>query len=164
MEYKRYIKYTVAAALVLFLVVGVIALTYSFLEEGGDDETGSQSPGNNSTAEAIDNFAECEQAGYPVMESFPRQCSPGDGRVFVEEIDTREIQDIERDQEYYGQSTFSICSTNTDCSVGGCNGEICGSADGQDDAISICLAPEGPLPSELGYSCGCVNSQCQWEK
>ena len=33
----------------------------------------------------ITSFAECENAGYPVMESYPRQCT-ADGKHFVEEI------------------------------------------------------------------------------
>jgi len=36
----------------------------------------------------VSNFKECEQAGYPVMESYPRQCRTPDGRLFVEEIGT----------------------------------------------------------------------------
>lgn len=34
----------------------------------------------------ISSFDECVQAGYPVMESFPRQCRTPDGRTFVEQI------------------------------------------------------------------------------
>lgn len=34
----------------------------------------------------ITNFQECVQAGYPVMESYPRQCRTQKGEVFVEEI------------------------------------------------------------------------------
>ena len=35
---------------------------------------------------AIDDFASCAGAGYPVMESYPRQCRTPDGRTFVEEL------------------------------------------------------------------------------
>ncbi len=31
-------------------------------------------------------FEDCEAAGYPVMESYPRQCRTSDGRTFAEEI------------------------------------------------------------------------------
>lgn len=34
----------------------------------------------------IDSFEECESAGNPIMESYPRQCRTSDGRNFVEEI------------------------------------------------------------------------------
>lgn len=31
-------------------------------------------------------FADCEAAGYPVMESYPRQCKTKDGRTYAEEL------------------------------------------------------------------------------
>lgn len=37
----------------------------------------------------ITSFEECAEAGYPVMESYPRQCN-ADGMNFVEDIDWRE--------------------------------------------------------------------------
>lgn len=35
---------------------------------------------------AINNFEECVLAGYPVMESYPRQCKTSDNRTFKEDI------------------------------------------------------------------------------
>src|SRR3989344_9169630 len=35
---------------------------------------------------AISTFEECADAGFPVMESYPRQCRTPDGKNFVEEI------------------------------------------------------------------------------
>lgn len=37
--------------------------------------------------EKITSFAECAQNGFPVQESFPRQCVTPDGRSFVEKIE-----------------------------------------------------------------------------
>ena len=34
----------------------------------------------------VTDFISCAQAGYPLMESYPRQCRTPDGRVFVEQI------------------------------------------------------------------------------
>jgi hypothetical protein len=34
----------------------------------------------------VTSFETCEKAGYPVMESFPRQCKTPDGRTYAEEI------------------------------------------------------------------------------
>lgn len=31
-------------------------------------------------------FEDCEKAGYPVMESYPRQCKTPDGRTYAEEL------------------------------------------------------------------------------
>ncbi len=41
---------------------------------------------NRNTAEQITSFAQCEAAGYPVGESYPRQCWTPDGKHFVEDI------------------------------------------------------------------------------
>ncbi len=35
---------------------------------------------------SITNFNECVDAGYPILESYPRQCNTPDGRNFVEEV------------------------------------------------------------------------------
>lgn len=35
---------------------------------------------------SIKSFGDCARAGYPVMESYPRQCRTPDGRLFAEEI------------------------------------------------------------------------------
>lgn len=34
----------------------------------------------------VTNFKECADAGYPVLESYPRQCRTPEGRIFVEEL------------------------------------------------------------------------------
>ncbi len=34
----------------------------------------------------VGNFMECTEAGYPVMESYPRQCKAPNGQIFFETI------------------------------------------------------------------------------
>lgn len=34
----------------------------------------------------VQSFAECEAAGFPVMESYPRQCRDASGTLFVEDV------------------------------------------------------------------------------
>lgn len=46
----------------------------------------------------VTSFTECERAGYVVMESYPRQCRDGNGRLYVEEVT---------------QPTASVTYTNT---------------------------------------------------
>ncbi len=38
----------------------------------------------------ISNFQECAAAGYPVMQSYPRQCGAPGGRMFIEQTVARE--------------------------------------------------------------------------
>ncbi|MDD5109827.1 MAG: Gmad2 immunoglobulin-like domain-containing protein [Patescibacteria group bacterium] len=35
---------------------------------------------------AVNNFLDCANAGYPIMESYPRQCKTPDGRSFTEDV------------------------------------------------------------------------------
>jgi eight-cysteine-cluster-containing protein len=127
----------------------------------------------NSSKE-IKNFEECEAAGYPILESYPRQCKTPEGKTFVEDIDEpgEDSEDPDEDQspeeqaeseDYYGRSTNYSCTTDTDCEVNGCGMEICkGTA--EEELFSICIAQEKPLPDEAGYTCGCVSSGCAWTK
>jgi len=59
----------------------------------------------NPSSEGITNFKECEAAGNPVKESYPRQCTTADGKNFRENVK------IEKNL----------------CIVSGCNSEICAS-------------------------------------
>ncbi|NCO11251.1 hypothetical protein GW924_01445 [Candidatus Pacearchaeota archaeon] len=65
--------------LMIFLLIGIVLLFGVFYY-------GWQDFGENTE---ITSFEECAEAGYPVMESYPRQCN-ADGMNFVEEIDWRE--------------------------------------------------------------------------
>lgn len=42
--------------------------------------------GMKKEAPVVMSFEDCEKAGYPIMESYPRQCRTPDGRTYVEEI------------------------------------------------------------------------------
>jgi hypothetical protein len=37
-------------------------------------------------APPVTNFTECEERGYPIMESYPRRCADPDGKTFTEEV------------------------------------------------------------------------------
>lgn len=43
----------------------------------------------------INSFEECVKAGYPILESYPRQCGLPNGKSFVENIATTECRSIE---------------------------------------------------------------------
>lgn len=59
---------------------------------------------------AVSSFEDCVEAGYPVMESHPRQCNTPDGQHFVEEI-----EDIGN-----GDSR-----TSGGCIITGCSSQVC---------------------------------------
>lgn len=64
----------------------------------------------------VTNFEECEAAGYPVMESNPRQCRTPDGTLYVEEGDQGPV-------------------VLDGCYVGGCSQTVCSDEPG---AVSTC--------------------------
>lgn len=43
----------------------------------------------------INSFEECAKAGYPILESYPRQCGLPNGKSFVENIATMECSRLE---------------------------------------------------------------------
>ncbi len=61
-------KYIITSIILLLLVVGGVAYY------------------KNSVIAEVNSFADCEKAGYSVMESYPRQCRTPDGRSFTEII------------------------------------------------------------------------------
>ena len=63
----------------------------------------------------ISNFEECEKAGFPILKSNPRQCI-AEGKTFVENLTPKE--------EFCGFSKGN-CNQNSDCTTGGCSGQVC---------------------------------------
>jgi hypothetical protein len=61
---------------VLLLMVGGVAYYFT--------RTAAQPVVTNPSS--VLSFADCERAGYPIMESYPRQCKTPDGRTYAEEI------------------------------------------------------------------------------
>jgi hypothetical protein len=41
---------------------------------------------NQGRVKSVNSFEECQEAGYPVAESYPRQCFTPDGRGFTEDV------------------------------------------------------------------------------
>lgn len=66
------------AVIILAIVLILLAAYYYFFLR--TDEI----PVNNTIS--VISFDSCAKAGYPVLESFPRQCKTPDGRTFVEDI------------------------------------------------------------------------------
>lgn len=82
-----------ALALVVFAGAGCDWLTR---EEPANANTNTNANANvnanaNTDAAAVTNFDECVAAGYPVMESYPRQCAAG-GQTFTEVLDMTEAE------------------------------------------------------------------------
>lgn len=66
-----------------FILIGTLLLIIIILASGWFDLSykNSQEPGVS-----VNNFEECIAKGYPVLESYPRQCRTPDGKTFIEDI------------------------------------------------------------------------------
>ena len=65
----------------------LVAVVTAFFILAAGVLVGGCKPGGIAIDEQIGSFEECAAAGYPIMESYPRQCRINDGTTFVEEID-----------------------------------------------------------------------------
>ena len=74
MKNKR--NFIVLALILIALLIVILYYALSLKDSGGL---------------TIKNFEECAAAGYPVLESYPRQCRTPDGRFFVEQISNGQV-------------------------------------------------------------------------
>lgn len=96
-----YIFLTITALLVVVIVISVLT-------------RGLKLPGRT-----ISNFDECATAGYPIMESYPRQCR-ANNQLFVEKV------------------TTPTPINSKGCAVAGCSGQLCVDADKANDIVTTC--------------------------
>ena len=69
---------------VIGIIIGVIGVT-GFVLTSEFSKTTEQDIPAKQTFE-IDSFEDCANAGFPVMESYPRQCRDADGNTFIEDV------------------------------------------------------------------------------
>ena len=98
----------IGSVVVLIVVAGFL---FAFLDNAKQQRIAS-----------ISSFEECAAAGYPVMTSYPGQCSTPDGRMFVQDIPPSDGPGLQ---------------TNG-CAVAGCSGQLCVSADEAGDVVTTC--------------------------
>lgn len=97
---------------------------------------------------ATHTFEECILRGFPVLESYPRQCKAGD-KSFVETVDDRQTNDKNPSP---GKGA---------CVVGGCSGELC--VDGNlGNVASICIYREEFACYKTAECKRQADGQCGW--
>lgn len=149
---KKMLVYLLTAVLVSFLALLIVLVIVTQVKK---------------SSVVVTNFEECAATGAPILESFPEQCMYG-GKTYTRELTQEEIDNLNpnsypAEEDYYGSSSESACSVDSDCVIMGCNSEICGGVSDEDKA-SICIDPYKPTPKELGYSCSCAQQMCRWKK
>ncbi|NJE08083.1 eight-cysteine-cluster domain-containing protein [Thermococcus sp. M39] len=76
-----------------------------------------------------------------------------------------------RDVYYFTKGNYLVqlemqrgneCSSDSDCAIGGCSGEICTTRENAGKVVSICVYKDWYECLKL-TSCGCVNGICSWK-
>ncbi|MDD3661951.1 MAG: DUF333 domain-containing protein [Candidatus Dojkabacteria bacterium] len=93
----------------------------------------------------ITSFEECVEAGYPVMESYPRQCAVPDGKTFVEDV----TQDGTGDDE---SICVDLCGDGT-CQEVVCMGSGCPYAESSTSCPEDCGSDEAGLANPASEYC-----------
>jgi DhnA family fructose-bisphosphate aldolase class Ia len=69
---KSYIVIAIGIIIIVILVV-VVAIVAGVFD-------------SRKNLQNISSFYECAEAGFPIMESYPRQCRTSDGKTFTEDL------------------------------------------------------------------------------
>lgn len=107
-------KFVIAGLVFVFVIVSVGVMYWAALQENDNQ---AQPIGNP----VVTNFEECVVAGYPVMESYPQQCSDGTN-TFVEDVVVPESYPLETKSE---PAPSNNAREQDGCVITGCNGEVC---------------------------------------
>lgn len=134
MKNLTYMHVLLAAAATL--LVGIL-FGYAFGYDVGWERAMSRPVQNGMMYAAFDSFNDCASAGFPIMESYPRQCRMPDGRVFVEEI---VVPPTPPDQPIPVEPGNGIGDGQTSggCAVAGCSQTICAEASEAPNIITTC--------------------------
>ena len=82
------------------------------------------------------------------------------------ELDKNWIKQIEKTltlEEFCGWSTYGNSSSDSDCTAGGCSGQVCQSKY-EEPVITTCEWRDCFDASKYGLKCRCIDGRCQWLK
>ncbi len=68
---------------------------------------------------------------------------------------------IEATGDFCGWSTYGECSSDADCSEGGCSGQVCESKN-EEPTITTCEWMDCYDSKAYGVRCKCIEGKCQW--
>ena len=102
-------KITIIAAIIIILVAAAFFFAYLI---------------NRKSVGKVNDFEQCAKLGFPVMESYPRQCRAGD-KIFVEDTNANKP----------ANNNTNIASP--ECKIAGCSGQLCVDKNAE-DIITTC--------------------------
>jgi eight-cysteine-cluster-containing protein len=101
---------------------------------------------------------------YPKCDGPRCQCVEREsvGRCFDNKCTAFDLPVIEPPIEgFCGTSTLGACSTDSDCVVGGCSGQVCQSKN-EEQLATTCEFRDCYNADTYGLSCKCGNNKCEW--
>lgn len=131
-------KYAIYILIALVVIAGLIAAAGMYKFNYLANQPGYSPDGNKIT---VTNYDECEAAGYPVLESYPEQCSDGQ-TTFVNQFDA-DVPDLD-DGEEGSAETGVTPDTPADSDV----------IIGMTVAAAEAYASEQGLPFRIGFQDG----------
>lgn len=169
--------------LITIVVIIVAVLAVRFIIGGSEDDwicvdnewvkhgvpsAPKPTSGCGDETQKISSFIECLEAGFPIMESYPRQCRTPEGELFIEGVEPNNpppsnLPPSNPADEFCGSSTEFNCSTSVDCQTAGCSGQICMGKD-EEPISTTCEWRDCYNETMYDLTCQCLNSQCQWSK
>ena len=107
-------KITIIAAIIIILVAAAFFSAYLI---------------NRKSVGKVNDFEQCAKLGFPVMESYPRQCRAGD-KIFVEDTSANKPANNKK----------NIASP--ECKIAGCSGQLCVDKNAEDIITTCEYRPE----------------------
>lgn len=84
---------------------------------------------NQKSISKVTNFEQCARLGFPIMESYPRQCRAG-GKTFIEDINVNKPVNANKN------------TISPECKISGCSGQLCVNTDSPDIITTCEYRPE----------------------
>ncbi len=104
----------IAIIIIIILLIAVFSLAYLI---------------SRKSASKASDFEQCAKLGFPIMESYPRQCRAG-VKVFVEDIDANKPVNQNKN------------TASPECKIVGCSGQLCVGMDSPDIITTCEYRPE----------------------
>lgn len=107
-------KISVIVIIIIVLIAAAFSLAYLI---------------NQKSVGKVTNFEQCAKLGFPIMESYPRQCRAGD-KIFIENIGANKSDDENKN------------TASPECKIAGCSGQLCVGTDSPDIITTCEYRPE----------------------
>ncbi len=118
--------------------------------------------GENETRKIINIYSEKDEVMYHIHTVINSAKEKEYSPIIEEIISTFDFSD-DKVVDFCGISTFGECSSDADCIIGGCSGQVCQSKN-EEPAVTTCEYKGCFNTENYGLKCKCAAKKCQWAK